>query len=87
MKKNLSITSSQIKNTLEEVDVSLSRSTIKRRLHEPTYRQFTTRCKPLETLKNRKARLEFIVDRRNPDEFENDGKRKVLRGELMKVAG
>ncbi len=33
--------------------------TIKRRLHQSEYRGFTTRCKPLVSLKNRKARLEF----------------------------
>ncbi len=38
-------TSSQVKNTLQEVDVSLSKSTIKRRLHQSKYRGFTTRCK------------------------------------------
>ncbi len=30
---------SQVKNTLQEVDVSLSKSTIKRRLHESKYRE------------------------------------------------
>ncbi len=35
------------------------KSTIKRRLHQSEYRGFTTRCKPLVSLKNRKARLEF----------------------------
>ncbi len=29
------------------------------RLHQSEYRGFTTRCKPLVSLKNRKARLEF----------------------------
>ncbi len=38
-------TSSQEKNTLQEVGLSLSKSTIKRRLHESKYRGFTTRCK------------------------------------------
>ncbi len=44
-KKNPFTTSSQEKNTLQEEDVSLSKSTIKRRLHESKYRGFTTRCK------------------------------------------
>ncbi len=44
-KKNPFTTSSQVKNTLQEVDVSLSKSTFKRRLHERKYRGFTTRCK------------------------------------------
>ncbi len=45
VKKNPFTTFSQVKNTLQEVDVSLSKSTIKRRLHESKYRGFTTRCK------------------------------------------
>ncbi len=52
----------QIKNTLQEVGVCVSKSTIKRRLHQSEYRGFTTRCKPLVSLKNRKARLEFAND-------------------------
>ncbi len=59
VKKNPFITSTEIKNTLEEVGTSLSISIIKRRLHESNYRGFTTRCKPLVTLKNRKARPDF----------------------------
>ncbi len=45
VKKNPFTTSSKEKNTLQGVDVSLSKSTIKRRLHESKYRGFTTRCK------------------------------------------
>ncbi len=45
VKKNPFTTSSQVKNTLQEAGVSLSKSTIKRRLHESKYRGFTTRCK------------------------------------------
>ncbi len=45
VKKNPFTTSSQEKNTLQEVDVSLSKSTIKRRLHKSKYRGFNTRCK------------------------------------------
>ncbi len=45
VKKNPFSTSSQEKNTLQEVDVSLSKSTIKRRLHQSKYRGYTTRCK------------------------------------------
>ena len=40
-------TDGQIKNTLQEVGISFSKSTIKRRLHQSKYRRFTTRCKPL----------------------------------------
>ena len=49
----------EVKNTLEKVGVSLSKSTIKRRLHEYKYRRFTTRCRQLVTFKNRKAKLVF----------------------------
>ncbi len=45
VKKNPFTTSSQEKNTLQEIGLSLSKSTIKRRLHESKYRGFTTRCK------------------------------------------
>uniref|UniRef100_A0A672P4E9 Metalloendopeptidase n=1 Tax=Sinocyclocheilus grahami TaxID=75366 RepID=A0A672P4E9_SINGR len=45
VKKNPFTTSSQEKNTLQEVGMSLSKSTIKRRLHESKHRRFTTRCK------------------------------------------
>ncbi len=49
----------QIKNTLQEVGVCVSKSTIKRRLHQSEYRGFTTRCNHWWASKNRKARLEF----------------------------
>ena len=42
-----------------EVGICVSKSTIKRRLHQSEYRVFTTRCKPLVSLKNRNTRLEF----------------------------
>ncbi len=45
IKKNPFTTSSQEKNTLQEADVSLSKSTIKRRLHQSKNRGFTTSCK------------------------------------------
>ena len=45
-------------NILKEVGVSLSKPTIKRRLHVQEYRGFTSRCKPQVTLgKNSKAGL------------------------------
>lgn len=59
VKKNPFTTSTQVKNTLQEVGVSVSKSTLKRRLHESKYRGFTTRCKPLISLKNRKVSLDF----------------------------
>ncbi len=45
VKKNPFTTSSQEKNTLQEVCMSMSKSTIKRRLHESKYKGFTTTCK------------------------------------------
>ncbi len=45
VKKNPFATSSQVNNTLQEVGMSLSTSTIKRRLHKSKYRGLTTRCK------------------------------------------
>ena len=56
VKKNPT-TVGQIKNTLQEVGVCVLKSTIKRRLHQSEYRGFTTRCKPLVSLKNRKTRV------------------------------
>ncbi len=53
VKKTPFTTVGQIKNTLQEVGVCVSKSTIKRRLHQSEYRGFTTRCKPLVSLKNR----------------------------------
>ncbi len=65
VKKKNFITSTEIKNTLEKVGTSLSKSTIKRRLHECKHRGFTTRCKPLVTFKNRKARLDFARSKKS----------------------
>ena len=95
VKKNLFTTVGQIKNTLQEVGVCVSKSTIKRRLHQSEYRGFTTRCKPLVSLKNRKTRLEFAkqhlkkplqfwnnilwTDETKINLYQNDGKRRVWR--------
>lgn len=95
VKRNPFTTANQVKNTLEEVGVSLSKSTIKRRLHENKYRGFTARCKPLISLKNRKARLDFAkkhlkkpaqfwknilwTDETKINLYQNDGKKKVWR--------
>ena len=97
VKKNPFTTVGQIKKTLQEVGVSVSKSTIKRRLHQRKYRGFITRCKPLVSLKNRKARLEFAKKHlKEPVQFwnnilwtdetkinlhQNDGKRRVWRRE------
>ena len=59
VKKNPFTTVGQIKNTLQEVGICVSKSTIKRRLHQSEYRGFTTRWKPLVSLKNRKTGFEF----------------------------
>ena len=53
-------TSSKVNNILQEVSVSLLKSTIKMHLHECKYRGFITRCKLLVTLKKRKVRMENI---------------------------
>ena len=67
---------------LEEVGISLSKSTIRRRLHECKYRGCTTRCKPLVTLKNRKDRLEFTRKHlKMPPQFQN----KILLTDETKI--
>jgi len=53
-KKHLDNT--QLNNTHQEVGVLLSKSTIMKRLHKSKYRGFSTRCKPLICLKNRKKK-------------------------------
>ena len=79
------------------VGVSVSKSTIKRGLHQSKFRGFTTRCKPLVSLKNRKTRLEFAkkhlkepvqfwnnilwTDETKINLYQNDGKRRVWRRE------
>lgn len=45
-------TPNQVKNTRRCITVSVY-------LHKCKYREFTPKCKPLVTLKNRKARLDF----------------------------
>lgn len=95
VKKNPFTTSSQVKNTLQEVNISLSKPTIKRRLPESKYRGFTSRCKPFISLKNRKASLDFAknhlkkpaqlwnsihwTDETKMNLYQNDGKKKVWR--------
>ena len=59
VKTNPFTTANQVNNTLQEVSLSMSKSTIKRRLHGSKCRGFAARCKPLISLKNRKARLDF----------------------------
>ncbi len=67
VKKTPFTTVGQIKNTLQEAGVCVSKSTIK-----SEYRGFTTRCKPLVSLKNRKARLEFAKRHlKKPSQFWN----------------
>lgn len=95
VKKNPFTTSTEVKNTLQEVGVSVSKSTIKRRLNESKYRGFNTRCKPFISPKNRQARLDFAKKHLNkPAQFwksvlwtdetkinlyQNDWKKKVWR--------
>ncbi|CAJ0948167.1 unnamed protein product [Ranitomeya imitator] len=56
VKKNLFMTSHQVKTTIREVDVSVSKSTIRRIRHERKYRGVTTRCKPLISRKIERRR-------------------------------
>ena len=95
VEKNPFTTVGQIKNALQEVGVCVSKSTIKRRLHQSEYRGFTKKCKPLVSLKNRKTRLEFAkqhlkkplqfwnnilwTDETKINLYQNDGKRRVWR--------
>lgn len=73
VKKTPFTTVGQIKNILQEVGACVSTSTIKRRLHHCEYGRFTTRCKPLVSLKNRKARLEFTKRHlKKPSQFWNN---------------
>ncbi len=85
VKKNSFTTYSQEKNTLQEVDMSLSKSTIKRRLHGSKYRGFTTRCKQgqirlcQKTSKTVRPLLESILwmAEIKINLYQNDGKKKV----------
>lgn len=91
IKKNPFTTSNQAKNTLQEVDISLSKSTIKGRLQKSKYRRFTTRCKPLISLKNRKTRFgqfwnsiiwtdETMIDQPVPESWEEQSMKKAWNG-------
>ncbi|KAG2467436.1 TCB1 transposase, partial [Polypterus senegalus] len=95
VKRNPFTTTNQVKNTLQGVGVSISKSTIKGTLLERKYRGCTARCKPLISLKNRKARLDFAKEHlKKPAQFrknilwtdetkinlyQNDGMKKVWR--------
>ncbi len=85
VKKNPFTTSSQVKNTLQEVD--MSQSTIKRRLHKSKYRGFNTSCiqgqirlpkkhlkKPDHVWKSILWTAEIKINL-----YQNDGKKKVWR--------
>lgn len=95
VKKNPFTTSTQVKKTLQEVGVLLSKSTIKERLHESKCKGFTTGCKPSISLKIRKTQINFAKKHlKKPAHFwknilwtnetkinlnQNDGKKKVWR--------
>ncbi|KAG2464485.1 TCB1 transposase, partial [Polypterus senegalus] len=95
VKRNPFTTANQVNNTLQGVGILISKSTIKKRLHESKYRGCTARCKPLISLKNRKARLDFAkehlekpaqfwknilwTDETKINLYQNDGKKKVWR--------
>lgn len=55
--KNYLVRCRKVKSSLEEAGVWLSKPTIKRLIHEWKYSVFTTTCKLLIALRNRKARL------------------------------
>ncbi|KAG5857000.1 hypothetical protein ANANG_G00013880 [Anguilla anguilla] len=50
VKKKPFSTAEQIKNTLQDVGVDVSKSTIRRRLHQHNFKWFTSRCKPLDNM-------------------------------------
>ncbi|KAG5856999.1 hypothetical protein ANANG_G00013870 [Anguilla anguilla] len=50
VKKKPFSTAEQIKNTLQDVGVDVSKTTIRRRLHQHNFRWFTSRCKPLDNM-------------------------------------
>ncbi|CAJ0938076.1 unnamed protein product, partial [Ranitomeya imitator] len=95
VKKNPFTTSTEVQNTLSEVGVSVSKSTVKRRLHDSKYKGFTSRCKPFINTKNRQARVKFAekhlkkpaqfwksilwTDETKINLYQNDGKKKVWR--------
>lgn len=95
VKKNPKTTVTDITANLHRAGVKVSQSTVRRRLREKEYRGHTTRCKPLISKKNRKARLDFAKKHRDqPQKFWNkvvwtdetkinlyqsDGKAKVWR--------
>ncbi|KAG2467586.1 TCB1 transposase, partial [Polypterus senegalus] len=95
VKRNPFTTANQVNNTLQVVGTSISKSTIKRRLHESKYRGCTAGCKPLISLKHRKARLDIAKEHlKKPAQFwknilwtdetkinlyQNDCKKKVWR--------
>ncbi len=83
VKKNPFTTSSQEKSTLQEVDVSLSKSTLKRRLHQSKYRGFTTRCKQGQIRHLKKPdhfwKSIFWTAEIKINLYQNDGKKKVWR--------
>lgn len=95
VKKTPKTSVSDITNDLHSAGVKVSQSTVGRRLREQKYRGHTTRCKPLISCKNRKARLKFAKKYRDePQKFcntilwtdetkinlyQSDGKAKVWR--------
>ncbi len=87
--KKTPFTTSIQENTLQGAGVSLSKSTIKRRLHESKNRGFTTRCKQGQIrLCQKKKILQkpnhfwnsiFWTAEININLYQNDGKNKVWR--------
>lgn len=72
VKKTPKTSVSDITNDLHSAGVKVSQSTVGRRLREQKYRGHTTRCKPLISRKNQKARLKFAKKYRDqPQKFWN----------------
>ena len=93
VKKDPKTTVVGISNKLQRAGVKVSLSTVRRRLHEQKYRDYTRRCKSLISKKNKQAMLDFAKKYRDkPQKFwdnalwtdetkmnlyQNDGKAKV----------
>ncbi len=85
VKINYFTTSGNEKNTLQGVDVSLSKSRIKRRLHRSKYRGFMTRCKQGQIRPKTSKKLDHLwksilwTSDIKINLYQNYGKKKVWR--------
>lgn len=86
-------------HSLQDIDISIYHSCIKRKLHENKYRGFAARCKPLFSFKNRKDWLDFAkktnswhrsgnslwTDETKINNYQNNGKKKLRRATASKA--